>query len=56
MIIIYSVAQLSVCLGFTYFPEIEIFLLKILEIKIKVNQNSTVRPINSTKKCSETYE
>ena len=32
------------CLGTTYLTEIEIFLLKVLYIKLKGSQNSTVGP------------
>ena len=38
---------------YTYYIEIEIFLLKVLYIKVKVSRNSAVRSINSIKKCSE---
>ena len=43
-------------LEITYLSEIENFLMKILYIKLKSSWNGTVRPINSTKKCNETYE
>ena len=46
----------KVCLGFAYFVETEIFLLKVLLIKIKVNWNNIVEPMNSTKKCSGIHE
>ena len=48
--------HLRVCLVCGYFVEIEFFLLKVLYIKVKVNWNSTVRLMNNTKKCSETYK
>ena len=40
-----------VCLESVYFAKTENFLLKVLEKKVKVSWNSTVRPINSIKKC-----
>ena len=46
----------EVCLGFAYFAETENFLLKECQIKVKISWNSTVRPINNTKKYSEAYE
>ena len=39
-----------------YLIETEIFLMKILYIKIKISWNSIVKLINNTKKYSETYE
>ena len=39
-----------------YLAKIKIFLLKVLKIKVKVSWNSTVRFMNSTKKCSGTHE
>ena len=47
---------LKVCLGSVYFAETENFLLKVLKIKVKVSWNNTMRPMNSTKKCSGTHE
>ena len=41
---------LRVCLGIAYLVEIENFLLKTLQIKLKGSWNSTVRLMNSTKK------
>ena len=46
----------SVRLGFTYFAEIENFLLKILLIKVKVSWNSIVKFMNSIKKYSGSHE
>ena len=48
--------EVRVYLGSTYFAETENFLLNVLYIKAKISWNSTVRFINSTKKCSETHE
>ena len=48
--------KLKVCLRSAYFAKIENYFLKILQIKVKVNWNSIVRPMNSTKKCNETHE
>ena len=47
---------LRVCLESAYFAKIENSFLKILQIKVKVNWNSIVGPMNSTKKCNETHE
>ena len=46
---IHIFVSLRVCLRSTYFTEIEIFLLKVLYIKINVSWNSTVGPMNSSK-------
>ena len=48
--------KLRVCLGFTYFAKIEKFLLKVLQIKVKINWNNIVSPMNSTKNYNGTHE
>ena len=47
---------IMVYLDTAYFAEIENFLLKILQIKVKVSWNSTVGHMNNVKKCSETHK
>ena len=49
-------AIIRVCLRYASFTETEIFLLKILQIKVKINWNSTARPMNSIKKYNKTYK
>ena len=44
---------LNVCLKTTYLIETEIFLLKVLYIRLKDNWNSTKEPMNSTKKYNK---
>ena len=46
----------SVNLKSVYFAENENSLLKILLIKVKVNWNSIIRPINSIKKYNKTHK
>ena len=46
-----SCLMLRACLDIVYFTETEKLLLKI-----KISWNSTVRPMNSTKMCNETYK
>ena len=46
------IIALWIYLGSAYFVVIEYFFLKLLYIKVKVNLNSTMRPMNNTKKCS----
>ena len=46
---IHIFVSLIVCLRSAYFIEIEIFLLKVLYIKINVSWNSTVGFMNSSK-------
>ena len=43
-------------MGTVYLAEIENFLLKVLYIKLKDSWNSTIGPINNTKKCNGTYK
>ena len=45
-----------VCLRSVYFAKTEIFLLKVLYIKVKVNWNNTMWFLNNTKKHNETYK
>ena len=46
----------KVCLRFTYFDKIELFLLKVRWIKTKINWNSTVRLMNSIKKYNKAHK
>ena len=38
-----------ICLGSAYFAETKNFLLKVPSIKIKINWNNIMRPINNNK-------
>ena len=47
---------LRVYLDTAYFVETEKLLLKVMYIKVKTSWNSTVKTMNSVKKCSGAHE